>query len=116
MKKLTLLTLLFICLFTCVFAQTQAPEGYTLLKPDRVFDGQQMHAGWWVLVKGNRITAVGEPSSIKAPEGANIIDLKGSTLMPGMIEGHSHLFLHPYNETLWDDQVLKESRAERTIR
>ncbi|MEI9912833.1 MAG: amidohydrolase family protein [Bacteroidota bacterium] len=36
--------------------------------------------------------------------------------MPGLIEGHSHLFLHPYNETAWDDQVLKESRAERTAR
>ena len=116
MKKLALLTLTLICLFTCAFAQTQTPDTYTLLKPDRVFDGQQMHAGWWVLVKGNRITAVGEPSSIKAPADAKVIDLKGSTLMPGMIEGHSHLFLHPYNETLWDDQVLFESRAERTAR
>src|SRR6185503_10560270 len=45
-----------------------------------------------------------------------IIELKGMTLLPGLIEGHSHLFLHPYNETSWDDQVLKESRAERTAR
>jgi imidazolonepropionase-like amidohydrolase len=36
--------------------------------------------------------------------------------MPGLIEGHSHLFLHPYNETNWNDQVLRESRAERTAR
>src|ERR1700684_1559708 len=35
------------------------------------------------------------------------------TLMPGLIEGHSHLFLHPYNETSWNDQVLKESLPER---
>jgi imidazolonepropionase-like amidohydrolase len=98
------------------FAQNPATGSYVLLKPDRVFDGDQMHAGWWVLVKGNRIAAVGEPSSIKAPAGAKVIDLKGSTLMPGMIEGHSHLFLHPYNETSWDDQVLNEPRAERTAR
>ena len=116
MKKLALLTLAIICLFNSAFAQQTASDTYTLFKPDRVFDGQQMHAGWWVLVKGNRITAVGDASSIKAPADAKIIDLKGSTLMPGMIEGHSHLFLHPYNETLWDDQVLKESRAERTAR
>jgi imidazolonepropionase-like amidohydrolase len=45
-----------------------------------------------------------------------VIDLKGTTLMPGLIEGHSHLFLHPYNETAWNDQVLGESRAERTAR
>jgi len=116
MKKLALLTLALICLFACVFAQNQTPDTYTLLKPDRVFDGQQMHAGWWVLVKGKRIIAVGDPSSIKAPSDAKIIDLKGSTLIPGMIEGHSHLFLHPYNETSWNDQVLFESRAERTAR
>ena len=36
--------------------------------------------------------------------------------MPGMIEGHSHLFLHPYNETMWDDQVLHEPLALRTAR
>ena len=86
------------------------------LKPDRVFDGEQLHTGWLVLVKGNRIEAAGEPGSIKAPASAKVLDLKGMTLMPGLIEGHSHLFLHPYNETLWDDQVLKESRAERTAR
>jgi len=115
MKKLVLLALAITCLFTCAFAQ-HAPEGYTLLKPDRVFDGQDMHSGWWVLVKNNRIAAFGEPSTLNAPAGAKIIDLKGSTLMPGMIEGHSHLFLHPYNETSWEDQVLKEPRAERTAR
>jgi imidazolonepropionase-like amidohydrolase len=54
--------------------------------------------------------------SFKLPSGSEIIELKGMTLLPGLIEGHSHLFLHPYNETPWDDQVLKESRAERTAR
>jgi len=109
---------LFIILFSCIhlFAQQKDDDTYTLFKPDRVFDGQQMHAGWWVLVKGNHIEAVGEPSTITAPPSAKIIDLNGMTLMPGMIEGHSHLFLHSYNETSWDDQVLKESRAERTAR
>ena len=116
MKKLVPLVALFFCLFANSFAQNKASEGYTLLKPDRVFDGRQMHAGWWVLVKGNHIEAVGEPNSINAPANVKVVDLKGSTLMPGMIEGHSHLFLHPYNETSWDDQVLKEPRAERTAR
>src|ERR1700733_12339011 len=105
---------------TNIFAQRgnrgASNDTYTLLKPDRVFDGQQMHNGWWVLVKGNRIEAAGEPSSITAPATAKIIELKGMTLLPGFIEGHSHMFLHPYNETAWDDQVLHESRAERTAR
>jgi imidazolonepropionase-like amidohydrolase len=89
---------------------------YILLQPDRVFDGEKMQEGWWVLVKGNIIEAAGPSQSIKVPPNTQRIDLKGMTLLPGLIEGHSHLFLHPYNETSWDDQVLKESRAERTAR
>jgi len=94
----------------------QKRDTIILLKPDRVFDGQQMHTGWWVLIKGKHIEAVGEPGSITAPASAKIIELSGTTVMPGMIEGHSHLFLHPYNETTWNNQVLTESRAERTAR
>jgi imidazolonepropionase-like amidohydrolase len=114
MKKHLITIVFIICGIQAAFAQPA--EYYTLLKPDRVFDGEQMHAGWWVLVKENHIEAVGDPSGIKAPAKARIIDLKGTTLMPGLIEGHSHLFLHPYNETSWNDQVLTESRAERTAR
>jgi imidazolonepropionase-like amidohydrolase len=84
-----------------------------LLRPARVFDGNVSHEGWSVLIEGDRIAAVGP--NLTAP-GARVIDLDGATLMPGMIEGHSHLFLHPYNETLWDDQVLHEPLALRTAR
>ena len=86
------------------------------LRPARVFDGENPtpHQGWTVLVEGDRIAAAGP--NISAPAGARTIDLAGTTLMPGMIEGHSHLFLHPYNETLWDDQVLHEPLALRTAR
>jgi imidazolonepropionase-like amidohydrolase len=109
---------LFICITFTAYssAQSRTDDNYTLFKPDRVFDGEQMHNNWWVLVNGKHIIAVGEPASIKAPASAKIIDLKGMTLMPGMIEGHSHMFLHPYNEVAWNDQVLIESRAERTAR
>ncbi|WP_295675935.1 amidohydrolase family protein [uncultured Mucilaginibacter sp.] len=115
MKKLFFASIIFLSPIN-LFAQQSINDSYTLLKPDRVFDGLQMHSGWWVLVKGNHIEAVGEPASVNAPGSSKIIDLKGATLMPGMIEGHSHLFLHPYNETSWNDQVLTESRAERTAR
>jgi imidazolonepropionase-like amidohydrolase len=87
-----------------------------VLKPALVFDGidPQPHSNWSVLVEGDRITAAGP--DVVAPAAARVIELPGMTLMPGMIEGHSHLFLHPYNETLWDDQVLHEPLALRTAR
>ena len=93
-----------------------AADSFFLLRPDRVFDGEQLHEGWQVLVHGRFIEAAGAAGTIKTPPGTIAIDLKGTTLLPGLIEGHSHLFLHPYNEVSWNDQVLKESRAERTAR
>jgi imidazolonepropionase-like amidohydrolase len=91
-----------------------ADEAPTLLVPDRVFDGTTMHAGWQVLVSGERITAVGP--KVDAPANVKRIELAGQTLIPGLIEGHGHLFLHPYDETPWDDQVLHEPLALRTAR
>lgn len=97
--------------------QTKAQDtGYVLLVPDRVFDGDTIHSGWQVLVHGNHIIAAGEPRSMQLPAGTKKMLFPGCTLLPGLIEGHSHLFLHPYNETSWDNQVLTESRAERTAR
>ncbi|MGA9333738.1 MAG: amidohydrolase family protein [Rudaea sp.] len=88
-----------------------------LLRADRVFDARdaQTHTGWAVLVQGGRIIAVGPDAGIKVPEHTQKLDLPGTTLMPGLIDAHSHIFLHPYNETLWNDQVLKETLSYRTI-
>ena len=107
--------LFFSFLFVAIVSTAQQPDKYILLKPDRVFDGENMQTDWVVLVKNNKIEQAG-PMMFKLPAGTEVIELKGMTLLPGLIEGHSHLFLHPYNETSWDDQVLKESRAERTAR
>ena len=85
-----------------------------LLKPAAVFDGQEMRPGWSVLVSNDKIAAAG--ANLSAPAGARTIELPGQTLMPGMIEGHSHMFLHPYNETSWNDQIVQESIALRTAR
>lgn len=92
--------------------------GAVLLVPARVFDAPAgvTHAGWAVLVRGDRITSVGPRTSIAPPSGARVIDLPNATLLPGLIEGHSHLFLHPYAETSWSDQVLKEPLALRVAR
>jgi imidazolonepropionase-like amidohydrolase len=98
-------------------APTLRPDSTpTLLVPARVFDGAELHEGWAVLVRGDRIAAAGPAASIAVPAGTRRIDLSGATLLPGLIEGHSHLLLHPYNETSWDDQVLRESLALRVAR
>jgi imidazolonepropionase-like amidohydrolase len=87
-----------------------------LLTPDRVFDGVAMHSDWSVLVRGDRILAVGPGSESGAPPDAQRMALRGMTLLPGLIEGHSHLLLHPYDETVWNDQVLHEALALRVAR
>jgi imidazolonepropionase-like amidohydrolase len=91
-------------------------QGSTLLTPQRVFDGNTVHDGWAVLVQGDSIASAGPASSLHAPSGATHIDLPGMTLLPGLIDAHSHVFLHPYNETPWDDQVLHEPLALRVAR
>lgn len=98
-------------------ASLQAVAADQLLLPDRVWtaQGDAAHAGWAVLVHDGAIAAVGPASTIHAPETAERIALPGTTLMPGLIDLHSHLFLHPYNETPWNDQVLGEPQDFRTI-
>src|SRR3989475_10665508 len=104
-------------------AQTQStapkpPETVYLLKPAHVFDGQstQLHGDWVVLVRGEKIEAAGPASEIKAPADAKVIDLPGMTLMPGLIDAHSHVLLHPYSETTWNDQVAREPLSLRVAR
>jgi imidazolonepropionase-like amidohydrolase len=87
----------------------------TILRPARVFDGDTMHDGWAVRVRGDKIDAVGAESTVAAP-GARVIDVPGTTLTPGLVEGHSHVLLHAYNETTWNDQVAHEALALRTAR
>jgi imidazolonepropionase-like amidohydrolase len=99
--------------------QTQPqPETAYLLKPARVFDGEsaQLHDGWVVLVRGQKIEAAGPASGISTPPDAKVIDLPGLTLLPGLIEAHSHVLLHPYSETVWNDQVAHESLSLRIAR
>ncbi len=89
-----------------------------LLVPDAVWDGmsQSPRTVWAVLVQKNRIESVGPAGSLAAPENVERMELPGATLIPGLIEGHSHLFLHPYDEASWDDQVLKEPTGLRMAR
>lgn len=88
-----------------------------LFEPEWVFDGHEMHQDWAVAVRGTLILAAGPKNTLKLPEGPQEKQmLPGQTLLPGLIEGHSHILLHPYDETSWNDQVLVESEAERVAR
>jgi imidazolonepropionase-like amidohydrolase len=100
------------------FASADAAETPILLKPDRVFDGATAtpHTGWVVLVRGEKIVAAGPADGVPVPDDAQVVELPGATLMPGLIDAHSHLLLHPYDETKWDDQVMNEPLAERVCR
>lgn len=105
------------------FAQQQSsplkpPDTVYLLKPAHIFDGEssQLHDNWVVLVRGEKIEAVGPASEIKPPAEAKVIDLPGMTLMPGLIDAHSHILLHPYSETVWNDQVAREALSLRVAR
>jgi imidazolonepropionase-like amidohydrolase len=121
LKRLALaIAILATALPLCGAAQSQrarpdANAPVTILKPARVWDGETMHDGWAVRVKGERIDAVGPAASVEAA-GATTIELPGTTLTPGLVEGHSHMLLHPYNETSWNDQVAHEALALRTAR
>ncbi|HEY3287138.1 MAG TPA: amidohydrolase family protein [Gemmatimonadaceae bacterium] len=112
MRTLFLLTIL------AAPVAAQAPDSLLLLKPSAVWDGTSdaPSTGWTVLVRGDRIAAVGPAAQVGVPKGASVLELPGTTLIPGMIEAHTHLFLHPYNETPWNDQVMREPLALRTAR
>jgi imidazolonepropionase-like amidohydrolase len=105
-----------IALLLIVVVPAMAQDGVSLFRPARVFDGEQMHRGWVVAVQGDKITYAGEADGFDVDAAAQVVELPDSTLLPGLIEGHSHILLHPYNETTWNDQVLKESEAERVVR
>jgi imidazolonepropionase-like amidohydrolase len=97
-------------------ATANAQEGASLFRPARVFDGDEVHTGWVVVVEDRQIIYSGDESGAEEINADQVFDLPESTLLPGLIEGHSHILLHPYNEMNWNDQVLKESEAERVAR
>jgi len=122
MKSITQAALCYLLALSTATLLAQAPSvrdsnsgAVTILRPARVFDGEIMHLGWAVRVKGNRIDAAGPAPGISLA-GAKVIDLPGMTLMPGLVEGHSHVLLHAYSETPWVDQVAHESLGLRTAR
>jgi imidazolonepropionase-like amidohydrolase len=96
----------------------QPHDSLVLLRPAAVWNGldDASHPGWTVLVRGNNIATVGPAAEVGTPAGATVIELPGTTLLPGLIENHSHVLLHPYDEAQWNDQVMREPLAVRIAR
>ena len=115
-RAFALLSLLVACIASAQSPPAPAAKGAWLLLPDRVWTGgeEAAHAGWAVLVRDGAIAAVGPAAQLDAGD-AQRLELPGATLLPGLIDAHSHLFLHPYDETAWNDQVLKEAEPYRTL-
>jgi imidazolonepropionase-like amidohydrolase len=107
----------FVAAVVAAGATAAEPTRY-LLEPDAVWTPGEAapHAGWVVAVEGEKIVGVGPKGQVKSPAGAQVVALPGTTLTPGLIELHSHLLLHAYNEVVWDDQVLKEAPTYRVLR
>ena len=110
--KNTFLLSLFVFISLNSFSQS-IKSGY-ILRPDRVFDGYAMHNDWVVITNGEEIVYAG-PQKNQPKSSASLIELPGATLLPGLIEGHGHILLHPYNETSWNDQILKEPESYRVV-
>ncbi len=118
MKKL-----ISILLVTLLFSQTTFSQEYKLLKPLNILDVEsgKLINGKLVLIKDNKIEAIDTEENIRITHNLNadnsaVVDLEGKTILPGLIDAHSHVLLHPYNETSWNDQVLRETQAERVAR
>ena len=110
------LMLFLVCSFLFISFCADAQDDPLALKATRLFDGEKLIANGVVVIHKGKIISAGNSNEVKIPSGTKTIDYGNKTIMPGMIEGHSHMFLHPYNETPWNDQVLIESIAERSIR
>src|SRR5439155_9587111 len=115
MRPKTLIACLLCLLAIQSVGQAPTPQAI-VLRPARVFDGDSVHENWVVLTRGEKIERVGPPASVNVPAGARSVELPGMTLLPGLIEAHSHVMLHPYSETPWNDQVAHEALALRVSR
>src|SRR5437867_12344476 len=116
-RRPQLMFIAMIVVLLAVESVAQAPVSQPIvLRPARVFDGDSIRENWAVVVRGDKIERVGPAATLNIPADARVIDLPGTTLIPGLIEAHSHVLLHPYSETSWNDQNAHEALALRVAR
>jgi len=118
MKKIALpLSVLFLTLAAA--AQSAAPP-ITIIRAGTLIDGKSDSArhDQVIVIRGNRIESVGDAASAKIPSGANVVDLSHSTVLPGLIDSHTHIFLQGEDpaEGGYDVNILKYPLAFRAAR
>ena len=96
------------------------PEAVTLIRAGVLIDGTRSEPkrDQAILVRGRRIERVGPASALTAPDGASIVDLSRATVLPGLIDSHTHLFLQGEEpaEGGYDAQLLSQGLAFRAAR
>ncbi len=96
------------------------PEGWTAIRAGWLIDGKsdKLRHDQMVIIHGNRIESVGDAASAKIPAGANLIDLSKATLLPGLIDSHTHIFLQGEDPAQggYDANILNAPLALRAAR
>ena len=101
-------------------AEPPKPAPATVIRAGTLIDGvsAEPRRNQVVVVRGNRIESVGDTASAKVPEGARVVDLSDATVLPGLIDSHTHIFLQGEDpaEGGYDVQLLKHPAAFRAAR
>ena len=97
--------------------QLPNPARSVAIRAGRLFDGQAVHlaSDQVILIQGDRIASVGPSSEVRIPPGSEVIDLRRATVLPGLIDAHTHLLLTGEANGRYDEELLKESWQYRTI-
>ncbi len=119
MTKLSCWVLTCFVLWSCgVFAQSGA--GVTVIRAGTLIDGKsdKPRTNQVIVIRGNRIESVSDASSAKIPAGATEIDLSSQTVLPGLIDSHTHIFLQGEDPAKggYDANILTQGLALRAVR
>ena len=108
--------LLLVCALAPASASAQSPwppDHWIAVRAGRLFDGtEKLAANQVILINGNRIAKVGPAEQVQVPAEAEVVDLRHATVLPGLIDAHTHVF---GNGPDFDNQILRDSYQYRTL-